>query len=257
MQSSETDSMKAGMPEPDELRLAAELSRSFASSDNVDATVRLALGNVMQLLRVEAGSLFLCDDRDGDLICRASLGPNSIEGLRVPRGSGIVGRAVEEDKIEAVEDVSRDSSHFKSADATSGFVTRSILCAPMRAGRKPIGAVEVLNKMNGQPFDLKDRDMLQVMANAAALAIANARLADQLVEQERIKRELELASEIQRSLLPPRTFAVSGLDVATYYRAGGEGTRWAATGTTSSRCRRAAPRSWSATSWGAGCAPPR
>ncbi|MES1151349.1 MAG: hypothetical protein ABUL54_05595, partial [Dongia sp.] len=76
MQSSETDSMKAGMPEPDELRLAAELSRSFASSDNVDATVRLALGNVMQLLRVEAGSLFLREDKDGDLICRASLGPN-------------------------------------------------------------------------------------------------------------------------------------------------------------------------------------
>ncbi|HVZ01811.1 MAG TPA: SpoIIE family protein phosphatase [Dongiaceae bacterium] len=203
MQPIETESANAGMPEPDELRLAAELSRSFASSDNVDATVRQALANVMQLLRVEAGSLFLRDDGDGDLICRASLGPNSIEGLRVPRGSGIVGRSVEEDRIEAVEDVSRDASFFKSADVTSGFVTRSILCAPMRVGKKPIGAVEVLNKQNGKPFDLKDRDMLQVMANAAALAIANARLADQLVEQERIKRELELASEIQRSLLPP------------------------------------------------------
>ena len=64
--------------EPDELRFAAELSRSFASSVNVDATVRLALGNVMQLLKVEAGSLFLVDEAAGDLVCRASLGPNSI-----------------------------------------------------------------------------------------------------------------------------------------------------------------------------------
>jgi sigma-B regulation protein RsbU (phosphoserine phosphatase) len=189
--------------EPDELRFAAEISRSFASSDNVDATVRLALGNVMQLLKVEAGSLFLVDEKVGDLVCRASLGPNSIEGLRVPAGHGIVGRSVSEDRIEAVEDVSQDASFFKSADATSGFVTRSILCAPMKVGKKPIGAVEVLNKRNGQPFDLRDRDMLQVMGNAAALAIMNARLADQLVEQERIKRELELASEIQKSLLPP------------------------------------------------------
>ena len=188
---------------PDELRLAAELSRSFASSDNVDATVRLALGNVMQLLKVEAASLFLIDEQAGDLVCRASLGPNSIEGLRVPAGSGIVGRSVAADQIEAVEDVSQDASFFKRADAVSGFVTRSILCAPMRVGKQPIGAVEVLNKQDGHPFDWKDRDMLQVMGNAAALAIANARLADQLVEQERIKRELELASEIQRSLLPP------------------------------------------------------
>ncbi len=169
--------------EPDELRFAAELSRSFASSDNVDATVRLALGNVMQLLKVEAGSLFLVDEVAGDLVCRASLGPNSIEGLRVPAGHGIVGRSVAEDRIEAVEDVSQDANFFKSADASSGFVTRSILCAPMKVGRKAIGAVEVLNKQNGLPFDLRDRDMLQVMGNAAALAIMNARLADQLVEQ--------------------------------------------------------------------------
>ncbi|HVO03820.1 MAG TPA: SpoIIE family protein phosphatase [Candidatus Cybelea sp.] len=208
MQPSESDPSLQSHPEdrtaePEELRLAAELSRSFASSDNVDATVRQALANVMQLLKVEAGSLFLVEEKEGDLVCRASLGPNSIEGLRVPKGSGIVGRSVAEDRIEAVEDVSQDASFFKSADAASGFVTRSILCAPMRVGKKPIGAVEVLNKQNGKPFDSKDRDMLQVMGNAAALAIANARLADQLVEQERIKRELELASEIQRSLLPP------------------------------------------------------
>jgi sigma-B regulation protein RsbU (phosphoserine phosphatase) len=189
--------------EPAELRLAAELSRSFASSDNVDATVRQALANVMQLLRVEAGALFLYDEAVGDLVCRASLGPVSIEGLRVPKGSGIVGRSVAEDRIEAVEDAYRDTNFFKGADAATGFVTRSILCAPMRVGKTPIGGVEVLNKKDGKPFDLRDRDMLQVMANAAALAIANARLADQLVEQERIKRELELASEIQRSLLPP------------------------------------------------------
>jgi sigma-B regulation protein RsbU (phosphoserine phosphatase) len=188
--------------EPEELRLAAELSRSFASSDNVDATVRQALANVMQLLRVEAGALFLYDEAVGDLVCRASLGPVSIEGLRVPKGSGIVGRSVADDRIEAVEDAYRDTSFFKGADAATGFITRSILCAPMRVGKKPIGAVEVLNKKDGKPFDLRDRDMLQVMGNAAALAIANARLADQLVEQERIKRELELASEIQRSLLP-------------------------------------------------------
>ena len=203
MQPSESETGRpAASSEADDLRFAAELSRSFASSDNVDGTVRQALANVMQLLKVEAGSLFLRDDKDGDLVCRASLGPNSIEGLRVPQGSGIVGRSVAEDKIEAVEDVSRDASFFKSADVASGFVTRSILCAPMRVGKQPIGAVEVLNKQNGKPFDLKDRDMLQVMANAAALAIANARLADRLVEQERMRRELELAAEIQRSLLP-------------------------------------------------------
>ena len=186
----------------DDLHFAAELSQSFAATVNVDATVRQALGNVMELLNVEAGALFLLDESGENLICRASVGPKNIEGLSVPHGSGVVGRSVAHDRIEIVENAYEDKSFFKQADATSGFVSRSILCAPMRVGAKRIGAVEVLNKKNGRPFDAKDENMLQVMGNAAALAISNARLADQLVEQERIKRELELASEIQRSLLP-------------------------------------------------------
>ena len=186
----------------DDLHFAAALSQSFAATENVDATVRQALGNVMELLQVEAGALFLLDESGENLICRASVGPKNIEGLSVPHGSGVVGRSVAHDRIEIVENAYEDKSFFKQADATSGFVTRSILCAPMRVGMHRIGAVEVLNKQNGKPFDGKDENMLQVMGNAAALAISNARLADQLVEQERIKRELELASEIQRSLLP-------------------------------------------------------
>lgn len=187
------------------LNFAASLARSFAASLNVDATVGQALGSIIQLLETEAGSLFLLDDAGQMLVCRASVGPVKIDGLAVPMGQGIVGRAVAEDKLLAVENAYQDKNFFKGADERTGFVTRSILCAPMRVGDKLIGAVQVLNKRSGHPFDGtsgKDANMLQVMANAAALAISNARLADQLLEQERIKRELELASEIQRSLLP-------------------------------------------------------
>ena len=46
----------------DDLHFAAALSQSFAATENVDATVRQALGNVMELLQVEAGALFLLDE---------------------------------------------------------------------------------------------------------------------------------------------------------------------------------------------------
>lgn len=184
------------------LDFAASLARSFAASLNVDATVGQALASIIELLETEAGSLFLLDDAGEMLICRASAGPVKIDGLAVPMGKGIVGRTVAEDKLIAVENAYEDKNFFKAADQKTGFITRSVLCAPMRVGEKLIGAVQVLNKVSGHPFDGRDGSMLQVMANAAALAISNARLADQLLEQERIKRELELASEIQRSLLP-------------------------------------------------------
>ncbi len=187
------------------LNFAASLARSFAATLNVDATVGQALGNIIHLLETEAGSLFLLDDAGTTLVCRASVGPIKIDGLQVPTGQGIVGRVVAEDRLLVVENAYQDKNFFKAADERTGFITHSILCAPMRVGDRLIGAVQVLNKRSGKPFDGEhgqDANMLQVMANAAALAISNARLADQLLEQERIKRELELASEIQRSLLP-------------------------------------------------------
>lgn len=200
-QTSDT-SIPAAATDAGALDFVASLARSFAASLNVDATVGQALGSIIHLLETEAGSLFLLDEAGQTLVCRASAGPVKIDGLAVPVGQGIVGRTVAEDRLIVVENAYEDKSFFKAADQKTGFVTRSILCAPMRVGDKLIGGVQVLNKKSGQPFDGRDSNMLQVMANAAALAISNARLADQLVEQERIKRELELASEIQRSLLP-------------------------------------------------------
>lgn len=192
----------AGKSAHDPLDFAAALSRSFAATRDVDATTRHALARIAELMQVEAGAIFLTDETGGDLICRASAGPVNIDGLVVPQGHGIVGRSVAEDIVLVVENAYDDKAFYAEADKHTGFVTRSILCAPMTVGSNRIGAVEVLNKQDGQPFNDADQNMLKVIASSAGLAISNARLAAKLVEQERLKRELELAAAIQRSLLP-------------------------------------------------------
>src|SRR5512134_1348478 len=151
----------------DPLEFAAALSRSFAQTQDINATVREALGQIVKLLRVEAGAIFLLDELRANLICRASVGPVDVTGLSVPNGSGVVGRAVMEDKIQVVEQAYQDQAFFAEADRKTGFVTRSILCAPMSVGHNVIGAVEVLNKQNGKPFNPEDQSLLRVMAASA------------------------------------------------------------------------------------------
>lgn len=53
-----------------------------------------------------------------------------------------------------------------------------------------------------QSFDTKQRHFAATLANQAALALENALLYDELREQERLKRELEIARDVQRKLLP-------------------------------------------------------
>ena len=69
-----------------------------------------------------------------------------------------------------------------------------------------VGAVELVNKRAGDGhFTERDAEVLQILASSAGLAISNQRLAAAQVESERVRRELEVAAEIQMSMLP-RTF---------------------------------------------------
>ena len=65
--------------------------------------------------------------------------------------------------------------------------------------------MELLNKQKGTGFfDDKDARMAAIISAPAALAIKNSKLALQLIDRERMARELELAGEIQKNLLPSR-----------------------------------------------------
>ncbi len=104
---------------------------------------------------------------------------------------------------EIVRDVQNDPNFYRKVDQKTGFTTRSIICAPLRVKDVRIGAVELINKRSKDGlFSEQDLHLLEVMSASAALAIQNARQAEALVEQEVLARELELAAEIQKSLLP-------------------------------------------------------
>lgn len=186
----------------DPLAFAATLSGDLAASSDINYTIRRVLGEMVKALKAQAGALFLYDEEEKNLICRASVGPVSIEGQSIPFGEGLVGSAIARDRIISTHDAYREKDFHNAMDQNTGFVTASLICAPLRIGDKAIGAVEILNKVDGYPFGQQDEDLLKVAASSAALAISHARATTQLVEQESLKREIELASAIQRSLLP-------------------------------------------------------
>jgi serine phosphatase RsbU (regulator of sigma subunit) len=66
-------------------------------------------------------------------------------------------------------------------------------------------------------FRQDDVDLLQAIANQAGLAIHAARVASQLASRERLERDLRVARQIQRSLLPANVPQVVGLDFAVHY----------------------------------------
>ena len=187
----------------DQLALLAEITQSFAHSLDIEETLQNALERFMDYLNAEASSIFLLENNDSELVCRGCAGPVDITGLRLPAEKGIVGATVKSKNVQIIKDVSMDPNFAQNVDADTGFVTRSILCAPLIIQDKCIGALELINKKTGNGlFDDQDQNFILALASAASLAIHNSRMADKLVEQERMQKELELAREIQEGLLP-------------------------------------------------------
>ncbi|MGB5438471.1 MAG: SpoIIE family protein phosphatase [Gammaproteobacteria bacterium] len=205
------------------LELLSEMSSHLAGSLDTGETIQKALGLIVRFVMAEGGALFLLDNNH-IITCEASVGPVDIKGITLREGEGIVGQCVSNGSSRIVRDAQHDPNFDKSVDAATGFKTLSILCAPLIIHSKSIGAIELVNKSNtSELFSETDLMMLQTLASAAALAIHNARIAGKLVKQERVNRELELASEMQRSLLPdPRdsSFPVCGINLPAYEMSG-------------------------------------
>ncbi len=198
------------------LQLLAEMGREFVSTGDIEAALDHAVEHITDYIDAEGGALFMLDPAGETLRCHACSGVTEITGLTLGADQGIVGRCVQQDEGTIVRDVSQDKSFFKGVDEQTGHVTKSILCAPLSVQGERLGAIELINKVGGDGlFDDSDLSLLTALANSAALAIVNARMAEQLVEQERLARELELAAEIQRSLLPEpnEDLAVAGINV--------------------------------------------
>lgn len=200
------------------LDLIAEVTGEFAHSRDPKASILSALIRVTRILEAEASSLFLLSSDGAFLSCEACHGPVDITGLTFPADKGVVGRAVQSRRTQMVRDTA-DDPDFGSVDVDgqTGFVTRSILVAPMVVGEHVLGALEIINKSGPDPlFGAADQALLEVMSAAAALAVHNVELAERLVEQERLTTELSLAAEIQRKLLPeaaPAGFPVHGINI--------------------------------------------
>jgi len=197
-----------------ELTVLADLSQAFAQSIDLNQTLREAVTRIAQHMRAQAASLFLLDPLTGDIVCRASAGPVDVVGLRIQYGHGIVGRTIAENKVQLVRDVQLDPDYIGSGVRIKNFSPRTMVCAPLTGVDGAIGALQVINKQGDELFGNADADMLRLLAVPTTMALANARLAVELLEQNRIRREFELARQMQKTLFPKRRvgYAVNAIN---------------------------------------------
>jgi two-component system NtrC family sensor kinase len=176
----------------EELAALVEINRVVTSSLDLDEVLEATMRGIREIMQVEAGALVLLDEETGVLTFRKTLSPDHgwVTGQTVQPGEGVVGHVVESGEARLINDVERDPYFSDELDQEIGGVSpEAILCVPLVIHNRVIGAIELVNNLDGQ-FNEQDLALLNAMAASVAVAVDNANLYAELND---------FAEELERS----------------------------------------------------------
>lgn len=142
-----------------------------------------AMESITFLMNAEVGSLLLKDDEKNELYFEVALGDkgDKVKEIRLKIGEGIAGWVAERGESLLIQDVKKDPRFYKSADKKTDFVTRDMICVPVKVKDKVIGVLQAINKKGGI-FTEDDMRLFQLFSNQVAIALDNARLYEEIRE---------------------------------------------------------------------------
>jgi sigma-B regulation protein RsbU (phosphoserine phosphatase) len=210
-----TQSAKRAMIPKDRIsRVIFDYAAKIGAAQDLDALLVLNAGMARGLVGADRCSIWLVDTKNSRLWTKVAHG---VQELHIPIGQGLVGACVARNEAILVNDPSRDERFLKSVDIETGYVTKSVLALPLHGvDGKPMGALQVLNKPGG--FSPEDVDLLGLCGSYAASTLETQRLRKEAEVARLLLREMEIARDVQRHLLPQAQPPIPGLDYAGYCR---------------------------------------
>ena len=135
----------------------------------LEAILRTA-GGVLDAASV---SLAFVDGRTGELVYQAGWGTSAEEvvGLRLAPGRGIAGAAVAAGEPVSVPDCRSDPRFAAAVAERIGYVPHTMLVVPLRDTGAVVGALSLLDRRDGEPFDALDATRAALFAELAVAAV--------------------------------------------------------------------------------------
>ncbi|MDA7576504.1 SpoIIE family protein phosphatase [Candidatus Pelagibacter sp.] len=202
-----------------DLQIINKINHEFALSLDLNETLNTALRIIISRLNAQAANIFLINNKKFE--CIASLNQHHLEEYVLDLNDGVMARAVEQKKCIRVGNVRKDvreiAEFYFDLDNKTNFTTYSVLCSPLIVANECIGVIHCLNKETEDKLFIEDdRKLLELLSTPAALAIRNAKMAKEMIEQNKTQKEIEIVGEIQKSLLSKNkeeSFPLAGINI--------------------------------------------
>lgn len=206
-----------------ELEVLYMLSEHLARASDVQEVLTIALDSAMDVLDLDAGSIVLFDDeaqvssdeQDIELIASRNLSKAWLSDPMPLSENRQFDRSAIGGEIVAVENLLEDprvlSPDRLRREQIVGFVTAALIFQ-----NRPIGAIRLYDK-NPRHFDSSEQRLVMSIAQQAAVSVEQARLLEMQARDRQLGRQLKLAGEIQKRMLPTKMPSFNHLDIAGRY----------------------------------------
>ncbi len=149
-----------------------EITRLLQDAESLDVALRTSLEKVVGAVGAEAGTVWFYNAaEDGRIYPSFWIGGADLSGLSLAPGEGIAGTVVEKGETTVVKDCQSDARWAGRFDEATGFVTRSMVCVPLKNKYETIGCIQIINKKDGSLYTDDDVSLCEDLAMLSAIAI--------------------------------------------------------------------------------------
>lgn len=196
-----------------EMESLVKIGKAINSVLDMDRLLNLIMDMVIKVVGAERGFLMLKDKETGELLVKVAR--NIEEELKDDTlytiSSGITSRVAREGKAILSTDAQIDERFYAQASVMDHNL-RSLMCVPLKVKEEIIGIIYVDNRMVSGAFTEESVELLATFANQAAISIENARLFENVVNETKMRMNLQryLSPNIANDIITKKEKIVLG-----------------------------------------------
>jgi serine phosphatase RsbU (regulator of sigma subunit) len=203
--------------------LRARLRAIYEVTDAVGVTLTLnefldrALEKLLEIFpQADVAILFLRDPAGGAMPPRASRLRPGLDPNQVTVSTTVLQETAK--KRQALRSsVAAEDPRFRATMTIRRHSIASLMCVPLLYREEVTGLLYVDSRRAGVAFQEDDLALLSWLGKEISLALERARMQRELLQRQRVERDLHLAAEVQRSFLPQAAPEVPGYGFAFHH----------------------------------------
>ncbi|MCW5829783.1 MAG: GAF domain-containing protein [Deltaproteobacteria bacterium] len=204
-----------------ELDMLFELERMISSAASLETLLDSVMERTTRFVGGQAGSILLIEEDTNNLFFKTALGDKAAEvkKFKVPVGEGIAGWVAKNGEPLLVSDAYLDDRFRRDIADAIGFPTHSIICVPLKAEGRTIGALEIINKNTDvsaggtRAFDKEDVKLLTLISGQVAKAIHLTQLREREAKSQRLATVGRAVSGLIHDMQTPMTSIVGFVEL--------------------------------------------